>query len=374
MGEAFLSQSQPPFGNSDALNNPNTHSKFYIPSLDGIRTVAFLIVFLAHAGLKKIIPGGFGVTIFFFLSGYLITTLLRKEYDKHQTLDFKSFYFRRILRIWPPFYLVLLIGTSLTVLGLLEGQIHLSGFLAQSLHYSNYYSIFIGGGITVGSNVYWSLAVEEHFYFLFPLFYIIIRKKNASSRQQMLMICGLCLAILIWRCILVYNFGVPWERTYYGSDTRVDSILFGCVLAVNGNPIFDRESCSNKLWKYFFLPLGIILILFSFLYRSPEFQETFRYTIQGIGLYPIFATAIRFPTWGLFQWLNLRWVRFLGILTYSLYLVHHTVIYAVKAYFPQLHEFIQGGVSLLISFGLAYAIYLFIEIPFARLRKKFSHT
>lgn len=352
----------------------DTHSRFYIPSIDGIRTVAFLIVFLAHAGLGKIIPGGFGVTIFFFLSGYLITTLLRREYDKHQNIDFKSFYFRRILRIWPPFYLLLLLGTGLTLLGVLEGQIHLSAFLSQSLHYANYYSIFIGGGITPGSGVYWSLAVEEHFYFIFPLLYIVLRKKNVTPRQQMFIIWGLCLAILIWRCILIYTFNVPSERTYYASDTRVDSILFGCALAVNGNPIMDRGIYSNKLWKCFFLPMGIVLILFSLLYRSPDFQETFRYTIQGIGLYPIFVTAIRFPTWGLFNWLNISWVRFLGILTYSLYLVHHTVIFYVQAHIPQLHSVIQGIVSLLISLALAYAIYRFIEMPFAQVRKKLSRS
>ena len=79
-------------------------AKFYIPSLDGIRAIAFLIVFISHAGLGKIVPGGFGVTIFFFLSGYLITTQLRREHERSHKIDFKKFYMRRILRIWPPFY------------------------------------------------------------------------------------------------------------------------------------------------------------------------------------------------------------------------------------------------------------------------------
>ena len=86
-------------------------SKFHIPSLDGIRTVAVMIVFLSHAGLT-FIPGGFGVTIFFFLSGYLITTMLRREHDRDNRIDFKKFYMRRVLRIWPAFYLVCLLYTS----------------------------------------------------------------------------------------------------------------------------------------------------------------------------------------------------------------------------------------------------------------------
>lgn len=81
-----------------------TPSKFYIPSLDGIRTIAFLIVFLSHCpGGEYIFPGGFGVTVFFFLSGYLITTLLRREYEQNQFINLKHFYLRRLLRIWPGF-------------------------------------------------------------------------------------------------------------------------------------------------------------------------------------------------------------------------------------------------------------------------------
>jgi peptidoglycan/LPS O-acetylase OafA/YrhL len=368
--------SQPTLPSTSLENSASAiaHPKFYIPSLDGIRTVAFLIVFLSHAGLGKIVPGGLGVTVFFFLSGYLITTLLRREYDRYQSIDFKLFYLRRILRIWPPFYVVLVLGAGLTILGLLEGQIHLQAFLAQSLHYANYYAIFIGGGTTVGSGVYWSLAVEEHFYLLFPPLYLVLRKLRVSSDRQIIIFWGLCLAVLLWRCVLIYGFGVPPTRTFYASDTRLDSMLFGCALAVNGNPVLDKQTQSNQLWKYFFLPLGIILILFSLLYRSPEFQETFRYSIQGIALYPIFITAIRFPNWGLFRLLNLNWMRFVGTLSYSLYLVHYTVIHGVQMYLPQLNIAVKGGVSLLISLGLAYLIYQFIESPVGQLRKQFSRS
>jgi len=64
---------------------------FHIPSLDGIRALSFLVVFAAHAGLDRVVPGGFGVTVFFFLSGYLITTLLRKEHDERGTVSLRRF-------------------------------------------------------------------------------------------------------------------------------------------------------------------------------------------------------------------------------------------------------------------------------------------
>ncbi|MCW5314774.1 acyltransferase family protein [Nostoc sp. KVJ3] len=353
----------------------NAHSKFYIPSLDGLRTVAFLIVFLAHTQVAKLMfLGKFGVTIFFFLSGYLITTNLRREYDRYQTIDFKLFYTRRILRIWPSFYLVLFLGTGLTLLGFIHGKINLSAFLSQCLHYYNYYYIFYPNGITPGSGVYWSLAVEEHFYLLFPLLYVALRKLRVTRRRQMLIIWGLCLVVLVWRCLQVYAFGTSTDSMHYATDTRADSILFGCALAVNNNPMLDEQHYSKKIWNYFLLPIGIILLIFSFLYRSPEFQKTFCYTIQGIGLYPIFITAIRFPNSGLFSLLNLKWMRFLGALSYSLYLVHHIVIFIVQTYLPQLHKVPQAAISLLISFGLAYTIYQLVELPLGQLRKKFSRA
>src|SRR5580704_12041910 len=92
---------------------------FNIPSLDGIRALAILIVFLSHAGFSDWVPGILGVTIFFFLSGYLITTLLRLEMDRHGHISFKQFYLRRTLRIFPPLYAYLLLLLLLAWIGLI---------------------------------------------------------------------------------------------------------------------------------------------------------------------------------------------------------------------------------------------------------------
>lgn len=94
---------------------------FQIPSLDGLRAVSFLMVFAAHAGVEAI-PGGFGVTVFFFLSGYLITTLMRLEAEKTGGVSLKNFYYRRALRILPPFYIVLFVATTLAAMGFLNVQ------------------------------------------------------------------------------------------------------------------------------------------------------------------------------------------------------------------------------------------------------------
>ncbi len=162
-------------------------SKFYIPSLDGIRTIAFLLVFISHAGADRSFTGDFGVTVFFFLSEYLITTLLRREYEENQVINLKHFYLRRLVRILPGFYLVLFVASILTLIGVLGGEIQLPAFLSQALHYYNYYQTFVAfDGVALGTDVYWSLAVEEHFYCIFPFFYIRLLQRRVNPQRQML--------------------------------------------------------------------------------------------------------------------------------------------------------------------------------------------
>jgi peptidoglycan/LPS O-acetylase OafA/YrhL len=346
-----------------------------IPSLDGLRAVSFFVVFLAHAGLKDVVPGGFGVTVFFYLSGFLITTLMRQEDRKHGTVSLKGFYLRRVFRILPPFYLTLGFATGLALVGLVPGVLQAGPMTALTLHYGNYWFAFHGGeGVPAGTGVYWSLAVEEHFYLLFPLLYLITRRVGLDGRRQGLLFLGLCAAVVVWRTVLVFHFQVVEDRTYLASDTRVDSILFGCTLAVAMNPVLDRPAGSERLWKWVLFPAGLAILLFTFLYRAPWFRESIRYTMQGIGLTPVFVTSMRFPGWGPIRVLNQRQVAFVGLLSYSLYLVHHVVIYTVHARLPAWNPVLQGALALAISLAYALAMYRLVEKPFARLRKRFRVT
>src|SRR5580698_832600 len=120
----------------------------YIPSLDGIRAISFFLVFFAHAGLGEvIIPGGFGVTIFFLLSGFLITTLLRLEFARYRRVSLGGFYLRRVLRILPPLYVTLLLAVALFGIGKGDPAIPVAGTLAQILQVSNYYLIYSAHGV-----------------------------------------------------------------------------------------------------------------------------------------------------------------------------------------------------------------------------------
>jgi peptidoglycan/LPS O-acetylase OafA/YrhL len=351
---------------------------FEIPSLDGLRAVSFLMVFLAHAGFDRVIPGGFGVTVFFFLSGYLITTLLRMEADKSGTVSLKAFYLRRALRILPPFYLVLASAAVLTVVRALPGRLLALPVAAQALHYTNYWIAWHGwDGIASGTGVYWSLAVEEHFYLVFPAVYLVLRRAGLTGRQQAFVLWGACGVVLAWRCILVFAMHAPLDRTYLCSDTRVDSILFGCALAVYNNPMLDETAPPSArdaaLWLRRLLPLALVALLSTFVLRGNVFRETLRYSLQGLALVPLFVCAIRWPEAWIFRPLNLRPVRFIGTLTYSLYLLHFVVLSGLEAH-TALPRVGRAVVGLVLALALSWTMWIAIERPCARLRKRLSAT
>jgi len=358
-------------------------TSFHIPSLDGIRAISFGIVFLSHAAGSKWIPGYFGLATFFFLSGYLITTLLRMEFDRTDKINFRDFYLRRVLRIFPPLYLILGLDCVLTLTHVLGNTLWPQAVLAQVFHLTNYWIVAHSHnsdagwwfGMAPGSWIFWSLAVEEHFYLVFPFIYLLMRRREMTATQQMRALLGLCAAILVWRCLLVYGFHVTKERTYVASDTRIDSILFGCLLAVYGNPFLDMPTCSAERMKNIWVPISVAALLVSFgLGRLwPGFDQTLRYTVQGAALIPIFIAAVRYPWWGVFRWLNLPAMQFLGLLSYSLYLMHTTALYAVE-HWTHWRKPLVGIAALAVCLVLATLIYHFVEKPCARLRKRLSHA
>jgi peptidoglycan/LPS O-acetylase OafA/YrhL len=345
----------------------------HIPSLDGLRAVSFLLVFAAHAGLEHFVPGGFGVTIFFFLSGFLITTLLRAEFEKNAVISIRHFWLRRTLRILPPFYLVLL---SALLLGLAldpPGSLSPPAVTAQALQYTNYWIVRHGyEGQPAGTGVYWSLAVEEHFYIVFPWFYIALQKAKLSARNQAVVLWSICILVLVWRLVLVFAYHAPMVRTYLASDTRVDSILFGCALAVWKNPVLDDVALNERRWKYAYVPFAALLLACCLVVRGDNFRETVRYSLQGAALTIVFIAAIRYHRWPVFAWLNSRAAVFIGLLSYSLYLLHLAVLLGIARAFPDAGLLVQGGLSLFLSISLAWVIYLTVEKPCARLRRKLS--
>jgi peptidoglycan/LPS O-acetylase OafA/YrhL len=346
----------------------------HIPSLDGIRAVSFLLVFLAHTGLENIVPGGLGVTIFFFLSGFLITTLMRDELQRKGSVSLSHFWIRRVLRILPPFYIVLVAAILFTLALYPPGSLSVPAVVAQLLHFTNYWAIYRGFvGQPPGTGVYWSLAVEEHFYLIFPWLFVGMQRLRLSAAHQAVLLWGLCILTLLWRYMLVLHFHAPTDRTYIASDTRMDSILFGCALAVWRNPVLDKPARSERLWKYLLTPAAAALLIFCLVVRDPVFRETARYSLQGAALTMIFVAAITFHRWWPFRLLNTRPLIFLGTLSYSLYLIHQVVLYGLDDLSPlHTHPVASAVVAFALSLTLSWTLYLSVEKPCARLRRRLT--
>jgi peptidoglycan/LPS O-acetylase OafA/YrhL len=389
----------PSAASSAAAPKAHAGEPFQIPSLDGIRALSFLTVFLAHGGLEKYVPGYFGLTLFFFLSGYLITTLMRMEFTKTGHVSLGQFYLRRVLRIFPPFYLVLIAATALTAKGLLDSR-HADGTVtstpldwsavgAQAAHFTNYYIVEHGwwNGMAPGTWVYWSLAVEEHFYLVFPLLFLLLRKRLQRWDQLALALLGLCALLLLWRFALVFALGATKDRMYVSSDTRVDSILFGCILAVWNNPVLDDPKRLTDRTVLLWLLGGLGLLALSLLVRQHAppglapgapfparavwFEQTLRYTLQGLGLLPLFLASIRWHDRWPFKVLSLWPLRRIGLLSYSLYLLHTCALWACEQW-VRWPTAARTALVLATILVVAELMYRFVERPFGQVRKRLS--
>jgi peptidoglycan/LPS O-acetylase OafA/YrhL len=347
-----------------------------IPSLDGLRAISILIVLVSHTGYGDVVPGGLGVTIFFFLSGYLITTLLMDERERSGGINIGKFYLRRALRLFPPLLVTLSIAYSLVFLGLLDGGISWAGLLAQLLYFANYYGLFFDAGNTIagGTGILWSLAVEEHFYMVYPAVLVGLFVLGLSKRHIVNVLAVVCLAVLAWRMYLIGQPNFDISRTYYSSDTRVDSIIFGCLFALIANPKAAKPDTTNPfLQKTSAIPLAAaaIVLVVTLVWRGVYFRETFRYSLQGLALMPVFYFAIRSAEHFPFTLLNYPWVARIGVYSYAIYLIHDIVISVIVKNDPWLAT--TRPLLALVAFVIA-ALYgaildVFVDTHFRRLRK-----
>jgi peptidoglycan/LPS O-acetylase OafA/YrhL len=346
-----------------------------IPSLNGIRAVSVALVFVSHAGYGYVVPGGFGVTVFFFLSGFLITSLLMDEYSRNSDINVRKFFIRRFSRLSPPLLVFISLTYLLTYLSIIPGEISYAGGLSQVFYFANYYSIYFpwAGGIPDGTGILWSLAVEEHFYLLYPML-LLLGFRYLRLRYIGCLILIACILILLWRIFLVTEMEVSTARTYYATDTRIDSIFYGCLLAIFYSPL-NRHISEYKAISGLELSglcASVILLSCTFLYRDPFFRETFRYSIQGLALMPLFYFSICKYKNSLFRWLNNRMVNYIGLISYSIYLVHFVVIRTLEQNFAIFGDSkLLLLASLTITLLIASLMYVFVEQPMKSIRKSF---
>ena len=157
---------------------PATSTYGHIPGLDGLRALSVLIVIIAHMGFEHIVPGGFGVTMFFFISGFLITRLLLAESEAKGNVKLGKFYMRRIIRLYPALLFMLYLSACLYII---MGYGHPAPMevAAGVGYFTNIFQVFsrISGDVPFMPWTHlWSLAVEEHFYLGFPILIVLFRK------------------------------------------------------------------------------------------------------------------------------------------------------------------------------------------------------
>ncbi|PFB74498.1 acetyltransferase [Bacillus anthracis] len=307
----------------------------YMVGLDSLRGLAILGVVLYHVNYKWI-PGGFlGVTVFFVLSGYLITNLLATEWEKYKRIDLKNFWIRRARRLLPGMFVMLIIVFAWvtlfhnSLLGKMRGD-----SLAAVLYISNWWyiyhklSYFDNFGQSTPLNHFWSLAVEEQFYVVWPfilsLGFYYIKKR---SRMPLFIFLG-AIASAIAMAVL-YEPGSDPSRVYYGTDTRAFSLLIGAVLAL----LWPSNRLSNKIIPSARLVLdvvgGIALIIILIMFWETNQYDSFLYCGGMLFLSVVTALLVAnlaHPTSRISVLLRFKPLRWIGIRSYGIYLWHYPII------------------------------------------------
>ncbi|HEX2421061.1 MAG TPA: acyltransferase [Acidimicrobiia bacterium] len=280
------------------------------PALDGLRGLAILLVFAFHLPLTVFRSGSYGVIVFFVLSGFLITTLLLKELDREDRPQLRWFYGRRAVRLFPALLLVVVgyLILHVTVFGQPERW---WGQSWPALFYvSNY--VLEGGGDLLHLTHTWSLAIEEHFYLVWPPALIAI-----PARHRLAAAWSIALALAAWRLGLL-AFGGDIRRIYYLTDTNAFAPLLGCALAISHHQ--GRLRAIGRTASG--LSVAALLALSMLPWDSSD--RRLLYLAVPVALLAVVTiwSALETPAAWLESW-PLRWF---GTISYGLYLWHAVLI------------------------------------------------
>jgi peptidoglycan/LPS O-acetylase OafA/YrhL len=295
---------------------PSSSTK-HLPALDGIRAFAVFVVILYHSGVVQNVPGDLGVTAFFVLSGFLITWLLLREYDKSGTISLKEFYIGRTLRIFPAYYAFIIL--SLAADALLH-HYWSSGLIASAfLYVVNYYNAFQGHPTTSVAHA-WSLAVEEQFYLLWPLLLLTLWPKGRKTTRNVLV--ALLVFVVTWRAVLYIGFHAPAAYVYNAFDARCDALAVGCLMAICAASA-SYKAMESAVSRYQWFPaVTLLLIWLSRSKGSAAYHYSVGMTVDALLLGIFLIQMLRLSESGVWSFLNWRQIRWLGLISYPCYLYH----------------------------------------------------
>lgn len=353
--------------------------------IDAMRAFAVLLVVFSHAGLS-FVPGGSGVTIFFVISGFIITYLLLREREKTGSFDVTGFYMRRLIKIAPPLFLIIVIPT-LIYMGL-GGAVDIVDFLGQIFFFLNWR--YLDSQITVlpGTHVTWSLSIEEQFYLVFALIWLLT-VKNKNYLKIITVLSLLVAAYSFIARIILFLSEASIDRIYFGTDTRVEAIAIGTLVAIwyfqnrsseyirgsrysarHGRQLNAGESAERAvpvLGQTYIPAIALLMYLLSLVIRDEAFRETLRYSIQAIAAALVILWGLTERRAPLGQKLHdaLQWrvLQVLGLSSYSIYLLHDVLYKGLEPYLAGLPTVVS--LPLLVALGIigGVAIWKYIELP-----------
>lgn len=338
-----------------------------IPSLDGVRGLAILLVCIGHAGLSETAPdfltpvknlGNIGVRIFFVLSGFLITTLLLQEFSRTGQISLRKFYIRRALRIFPALYVVIGVVALLETVGFLStkpGEILYAATF--TMNYFDYAMIWLGQT--------WSLAVEEQFYILWPLLLVLLARRGAVACAVGAVILSPLIRTLMW-----YVHGSDETAMTKHFESVMDTLAVGCLLALYRERIahwFSRLDPSYGSWML----LSLSALLFGAGYGSYLVKTDYYYvwgqSVANLGVALGLAVAVHFVRNPAVMLLSFKPLVWLGAISYSLYLWQNLFLlgegWGLVGEFP---------INLAVSVGIAWLSYRVIELPCLKLKHRFG--
>lgn len=347
----------------------------YITGLDGIRAIAVIMVLAYHLKLALFKSGFLGVTVFFVLSGYLITGILISEVEEEGTIDLKNFWLRRIRRFVPAVMsmAVVIIFVSAVVNRIIFTK-GCKDFLASVLGFNNWWQIFNkvsyfeAAGVPSPFTHCWSLAIETQFYLIYPLIllgiYKLVKSREEGRAKRGLLFAGVTLLLALISVILMIVLFDPQQdasRVYYGTDTRAFSLLFGALLAI----LWEYQMVPRRLSASVNMVLGsvsfaVLLVMTiaingssNFWYRGGQFVGTI------LTVLVIYTVSGR-KTW-LSRFLSNPVLKWIGDRSYSIYLWHYPIILLIS-------KGIKASwwitlIEIVLSVVLAELSYRFIETP-----------
>jgi peptidoglycan/LPS O-acetylase OafA/YrhL len=338
----------------------------HLPALDGLRAVAVFTVVASHSNLPLRIPGDLGVSAFFVLSGFLITRLLVRERERTGEVSIRRFYLRRTMRIFPAYYAFLLLSYALDARA---GQLWSNTLLANALTYTvNYFNAFNHHPSTSVAHA-WSLAVEEQFYLLWPLTFVIL-----ATRGRRALVTGVSLAALgavAWRSWLFLGAHVDPSYVYNAFDTRLDNLAVGCLLALAVD--YDTVvAAAGRVARRSWFPIVTLALLLTSRIALPEsYHYSIGFTVDALLVATLIVQLLQLYRTRLWSWLEWPTVRYLGAISYPIYLYHQWGASVGRRVAGDAHafEFAAGVVATIV---LASGSYYVIERPFLRLKARYA--